>query len=159
MVNKKICSSTYFGHNYNSNIINALRTASTSNRPDPPTAAPPRITLHPHEEDNAPFRTGGATLFVTPSARRGSGGRMGYRRPPFHMRFEDALLRQRQGGRRREQSRFQLPPPTASEVHAPTHMRRGAPPLKEASHKKKGCSAARRGIPSLTINYSGRLVF
>ena len=158
MVNKKICSSTYFGHNYNSNIINALRTASTSNRPDPPTAAPPRITLHPHEEDNAPFRTGGATLFVTPSARRGSGGRMGYRRPPFHMRFEDALLRQRQGSRPRERSRLQLTP-TASGVHAPTHMRRGAPPLKEASHKKKGCSAARRGIPSLTINYSGRLVF
>uniref|UniRef100_UPI0040269D82 hypothetical protein n=1 Tax=Candidatus Limisoma sp. TaxID=3076476 RepID=UPI0040269D82 len=35
MVNKKICSSTYFGHNYNSNIINALRTASTSNQPTP----------------------------------------------------------------------------------------------------------------------------
>ncbi|MFR8949340.1 MAG: hypothetical protein ACLVJI_09330 [Bacilli bacterium] len=32
MVNKKICSSTYFGHNFNPHIINALRTASTANR-------------------------------------------------------------------------------------------------------------------------------
>lgn len=75
---------------------------------------------------------------------------MGYRRPPpFHMRFEDALLRQRQGSRPRERSRLQLTPDrvggTRTNAHAPRSAaaersmakrrgkRKDAPPQGEAS--------------------------
>ena len=83
MVNKKICSSTYFGHNYNSNIINALRTASST--PTDPRRR--RGTLRNPIRTTRQRRAHGVQTHLLP------------------MRFEDALLR-----RPRERSRLQLTP-------------------------------------------------